>query len=318
MAEVLTGLALVEKRSQLEILQDLAVAGSDVVRLRLLGSELADGSLPLEDGAQLVERVREVMLASACATVQPRPFFGTRKPAEAVEYVRKLRLGQTERGSFVVKVLSPVSPLLSMEEAGVFFPESEPPPFERRVTQTLMGAAAAATTAVVDAGATGALGPFEEAVTKGASANLCESLAAMLLTDRPYTALELSVGWAGNRPPPPIAEHIVRLTREAAPLLASAAHQLKARAPREDFELEGYVVALDNENALTQGGTITIAAAVDVGTRRVRVALRAEEYRTALAAHGRMARVGCSGRLEKTGRQYELKDPQGFSILSDD
>ena len=317
MAEVLADLARIEDRSQLEILHDLIVIGADVVRLRLIGTDLGDGSVPLEDGAMLIERVRDIMLASACATVQARAYYGTRKPTEAIEYVRKLRLGQTEHGSFVVRVLSPVAPLLSSTEMGHLFPESLPAPFERRVTETLMGASAAASRAAVEAGATGTLAPFELAVAAGASANLNEGLAT-LLVDRPYAAIELSVGWAGNRPPPVGVEQRVRLTRENAPLLLSAAQQLKARAPREDFELEGYVVALDNENVLEQSGTITIAAAVDVGTRRVRVLLGPDDYRRALDAHARMARVGCSGQLVKEGRQYELKAARGFAILAEE
>ncbi len=318
MAEVLAGLARVEKRSQIDILQDLSVAGADVVRARLVGAELGDGTVPLEDGALLVDKLRDVLLASACAASQPRAFFGTRKPTEATEYVRRLRLGQTEQGSFVVKVLSPVAPLLSPLEAGTLFPEADPAPFERRVTETLLRGAAAARDAAIEASATGTLAPFEQAVVAGASANLCEGLAAMLLPDRPYAALELSVGWAGNRPAPASLATVVRLTREAAPLLASAARQLKARSPRDDFELEGYVVGLDNENALTQGGTVTVFAAIDGHTRRVRVELGAADYRAALTAHGQMARVTCLGRLVKTGRQYELRDPQGLAIIPDE
>jgi hypothetical protein len=317
MGEVLRALSRLEKRSQLELLEDLSLAGTDVVRMRLSGVDFVDGSVPLEDGALLVERVRDVMLASACAAVQPRAYFGTRKPAEATEYVRKVRLGQTEVGSFVVKVLSPVPPLLSPLEAGNFFPEDLPLPFERRVTEMLLGASRAATNAAVEAGATGTLGPFEQAVAAGVSANLCEGLASMLV-DRPYSALELSVGWARSRPAPAGSERVVRVTRETAQLMVSAAQQFKARAPREGFELEGYVVALDNENVGTHGGVITIAAEVDAGTRRVRVVLDAGDYKKALDAHGKMARVGCSGRLVKAGRQYELKDSRDFVLLGDE
>jgi hypothetical protein len=106
--------------------------------------------------------------------------------------------------------------------------------------------------------------------------------------------------------------------RESAPVLLSAAAELKARAPREDFELEGYVVALDNENVREHGGTITVAAKVDGDTRRVRLSLEAGDYRVAIDAHRRMARVGCAGRLTKSGRQFELKSARGFAILGDE
>ncbi len=317
MAEVLSAIARAERRSQLEILQDLTMTSADVVRLRLIGGDLSDGSVLLEDGAQLVERARDVLLAAACATVQPRAFYGTRKPTEAVEYVRRLRLGQTEHGSYVVRVLSPVAPLLTVTEAGDVVPESLPLPFERRVTETLMIATAAASRAAVEAGATGDLAPFEQAVAAGASANLCEGFAGMLV-DRPYTAIELSVGWSKNRPAPKKVERVVRLTRETAPLLVSASQELKARAPREDFELEGYVVDLHAEKPQETGGTIIVAAKVDGDTRRVRLSLSPTEYASALDAHGKTARVSCAGRLVKSGRQYELAEPRRFVILGDE
>jgi hypothetical protein len=126
------------------------------------------------------------------------------------------------------------------------------------------------------------------------------------------------VSWSRNRPAPAKIPAAVRMPHEAAPLLLSAAEELKARAPREDFELEGYVVALDSENVRERGGTITVAAKVDGDTRRVRLSLGAEDYQVAIAAHGAMARVGCAGRLAKSGRQYELRSARGFALLGDE
>ncbi len=316
-AEVLDGLSRVEKRSQLDVLHDLSVASVDVVRLRLIGTALGDGSVPLDDGAMLVDRFREIMLASACAVVEQRPYFSTRKPTDAVEYVKKLRLGQTEQGSFVMTVLSPVTPLLTVTEAGDLFPAEMQAPFERRVTETLMTATAAATSAAGEAGATGNLAPFEQALSKGANANLCDGLASMLV-DRPFSSLELSVGWSGNRPAPTTVLRSVRVTREAATFLASGAQQLKTRAPREGFELTGYVVALDNPNVRAQGGVVTIAAAVESDVRRVRVALTAADYQAAIGAHQNALRVTCAGRLSKSGRQYELVEPRSFAVVGED
>jgi len=74
MGEVLSTLARAEKRSPPEILRDLSLAGADVVRLRLLGGDLRDGTVPLEDGALLVDRARDIMLASACAALARRPY----------------------------------------------------------------------------------------------------------------------------------------------------------------------------------------------------------------------------------------------------
>jgi hypothetical protein len=174
----------------------------------------------------------------------------------------------------------------------------------------------AASQAAIDAGTHALLAPFEQAVAVGLSANLCEGLAGILI-NRPFAALEISVTWSSNRPSPSNVEGVVRLTKETAPVLVSAARELKARAPREDFDLAGYVVALDNPNVLEHGGTITVAGVVDAGARRVRVELGANDYQRAIEAHRAMARVACSGRLVKSGRQYELKAPSGFEVLGD-
>jgi hypothetical protein len=48
------------------------------------------------------------------------------------------------------------------------------------------------------------------------------------------------------------------------------------------------------------------------------MALDAVDYQRAVEAHRRMARLSCSGRLTKDGRQYELKEPKNFSALGDE
>ncbi|MGH9967098.1 MAG: hypothetical protein ACREBG_04600, partial [Pyrinomonadaceae bacterium] len=65
--ELLTTLEVVEDRSQLEIFSDLVTAGADVIRVRTHARTGEDeGSLSLEDGVVLHEKVRELVLAAAC------------------------------------------------------------------------------------------------------------------------------------------------------------------------------------------------------------------------------------------------------------
>ena len=113
MGDLLQVLAAMEGRSQLQILRDLQVMGADVIRLRLVDAELADATVPLNEGAVFIERARDLMLAVACAAVTPRASYPSRKPGQAIDYIRKARLGQTEPGSFIVTILSPVPPSLA-------------------------------------------------------------------------------------------------------------------------------------------------------------------------------------------------------------
>jgi hypothetical protein len=66
MSDALCVLEVAEERSQLEILQDLLLSSADVIRVRLADSKLADGTVPIEEGAQFFQKARDMMLAAAC------------------------------------------------------------------------------------------------------------------------------------------------------------------------------------------------------------------------------------------------------------
>ena len=153
----------VERRPEPEILQDLMTTSSDLIRVRAPSRRLIVGSLPLEQAVAFVERARDLVLAAACAAITKRAYFATRKPTKATEYFSKVRMGQTERGSYVLTILSPVAPALAPEgELPLDLAPSEP--YERQVTRTLAEGLAAMEQAARDAAASGGMGGFEQAV----------------------------------------------------------------------------------------------------------------------------------------------------------
>src|SRR5205085_1574396 len=98
--------------------------------------------------------------AAACATTEARAVWHTRKPAQAVEYVRRVRIGQTERGSYVVTVVSRVSPRLNVLNEELF---ESAEPFERRAMQTLAGSLVHLDQAAERAALSGEFAAFDEA-----------------------------------------------------------------------------------------------------------------------------------------------------------
>jgi len=125
MGDVLQVLEAFEARSQIQIFQDLLVTGADVIRLRLADAELADTSVPLDEGATFIQKAKDMVLAAACAAVNPRVYYPSRKSAQAMDYIRRARLGQTEPGSFVITIISPVPPSLA-GPTGQLFELAEP------------------------------------------------------------------------------------------------------------------------------------------------------------------------------------------------
>lgn len=311
-SEALQTLEVAEQRSQLEILQELATTAIDVVRVRVSSADSANGSLPIDRGVDLFQRAREMMLAAACAAVEPRSQYQTRKPNKAVEYLSKVHIGQTERGSYAVNILSRVAPTL---ESGTLFPTEpyeEADPFERLVTRTLAEALEATKTAAEYSAATGTIEYFTEAVTSGVSANLCEAIVGMSESGGGQ-GLDIGLRWAPTRPIQHDTFRAVSFSTDSIPLIEEAARIFRKTPPQEGFEVEGYVVRLSRKE-LGGEGTVTIASFVDDSPRLISVRLEDEDYEQAIQAHRYGLKVVCYGNLTKQGGNFTLVNYREFML----
>jgi hypothetical protein len=315
MGDALSALEAVEKRSQIEILRDLLLASADLVRIRLVDSELADGSVPVEEGAILFERAKEMILAAACSTVRPRAYYPSKRPGLATDYLRKVRFGQTEQGSFTLTLFSRVPPSFT-SKSGQFFELEEP--FERRVTQTLATGLHEVVVAAENAIATSDVEGFVEAIPKGVSANLCDAVAGLATHPEGTRTLHISFGWSLSRPlqdRASIPSSIV-LPSDLFPVLDEAAAHLKESAPRESFEATGPVVKLERSDG-ARLGKVTIHCFVDDQPRKVSLELSDPQYGESVTAHREGNLVNCSGNLVREGRAFVLKEPYDFAVLDE-
>ncbi|MEY9632337.1 hypothetical protein ABIF66_000566 [Bradyrhizobium japonicum] len=313
--EALGELEAVENRSQLEILRDLYNSGFDVVRLAAQSHRTADGTVDIDEGVMLFERARDTLYAAACATVKPQAVFHSRRPQIATEYMRKARLGQTEQGSYVLTLLSPVAPQLTFHSDTELFPEE---PFERRVIETLaqsvrlaVGAAAKASTATSPD-----FRPFQEAVAGGVSANLCEGIAGLFSASEP-TSVELRISWALNRPTPNEVPSHVRISSDLIPTLQEAARLFRAYDRLENYEIKGPVIRLQREETAAFG-MVTVLATVEGKMRKVNIALSDADYQKAVLAHHQHRYIRVVGTVARDARTYRLESPVNFDIAADD
>ena len=228
--------------------QDLTRADHDVVRVRAIGSE-GDGTIPLDTGVELVSRAREMLLAAACATRHPQPVFRAGANREASDYMKRVRLGQTEHGSFVVTLMTPAvappfQPSLDMWD------NFDDEPMERQVTRRLVEALEASRDAVERTHSEdGMSSAFESAVSKGVSANMCEAVANLI---HQSSRLEVSVSWAKTRPAPE-ARRSITFSESDATILKEAARAFRARQPRPDTTLFGCVHKLRRDRHEVEG-----------------------------------------------------------------
>lgn len=309
MSEAMNAIATRENRAQTEILTDLRTTSADLIRLKANGDGSKDGSLSLNTGVKFFEASKALIGAAACAALSPKAAYGSRRPKAVSEYMRKVRLGQTERSSFVVTLISPVTPdLTSLSGSDV-----DPDPFERRVTLTLVNSLQAADSAATQAAATGNFESFNNAISLGVSANLCDALDHLFDGCDESIGLEMNVSWAPNRPTAG-APRRVAIRGSARPYFAEAARLLRDMAPLENFELEGPVIRLHREEG-SDHGLVTVAAKVQGKLRSVEIILGDEHYRQAVQAHGARIPICCVGELGKKGSTTVLSNAREFQVL---
>ncbi len=301
--------AALNDRDELATYRDLVGADRDVVRVRALGGE-GDGAIALDAGVEIVTQARQMLLAAACAVHAPQALYRAGANREASDYMRRVKLGQTEQGSFVVTLLAPAPPLLQ--------PRLEPTwanlddePMERRVTRGLMTALEAAR-AAAELALSGNAAAFQEAVMSGVSANLCEAVGGLI---EQSNGLDISLTWAKTRPTPEV-KRTVGFSKNDAEILKEAARVFRERQPKPDVKLVGTVLKLKRDLDDIEG-LVTFKVVVDGKYQSVSAVLDQSNYSIAVRAHDAKAELIVNGDLERVGQRWQLTNAAVREIQSD-
>lgn len=300
--------AEVAGQDEMTIYRDLVTADRDVIRVRAVDGDHS-GSLSVDVGADLVCGTRDLILAAACSLNNPRPLYRLSANKEASEYLRRVRLGQTDQGSFVITLLSPaVTPPLQM----ALMPDTETfdEPIERRVTKRLIEALTAVRRAT-DATNHGDRDAFVATVSEGVSANLCEALAG--LTEK-LIKFDVSVAWARTYPGDK-ARYVVRFVFHDSPTLRAAGRAFRKREPQPDVTLIGLVQRLARGETDT-AGTVTLRTLIDGSSQSVAAVLPQLDYHRAIHAHKAKEPVAMKGDLERTGQRWHLLNACVLDVIS--
>lgn len=295
--------------SEAAIYNDLLTADRDVIRARV-SDDSSDGSVDIDSGVKLVNGARDLVLAAACSLRNPRPLYRTGANQEANNFLRRMRLGQTEYGSFVVTLLTPAIPPIT-SELWDFGRESDADITARWVTYRLERALTAVRNAA-EMAASGAPDAFSETVSSGVSANLCEALSELI---EPFAALDISVTWARTFPMP-MARQTVKFVSDDTPILRAAAQSFRSREPQPDVQLSGSVHILRRDDRESDG-MVTIRAPVNGTVRSVQAVLTRPDYHRAIQAHEKRAPVIVAGDLERHGQRWYLHNPRIVTVISD-
>jgi hypothetical protein len=320
MADVIQSLASVEGRTYVEVLNELSQPPSDVLKVGISAPDATLGNLPLHDGLKLLQGGRDMLLSAACSAVRPQAFHPEMSLKEANEFIENCRLGQTERGSFVATIITPVPPSLRQDNLPGIDPLQEADePFARRVTTRLMASLKIVDGAVREA----RLDPILSGVEEGVSANLCDAIMAM----RPagdQSRVDISMNWSRSRPRvPDRAPNKVSFAEEDFLIIQEAGRRLRQpfRPKRQRFV--GKIVALQSDiPSLFDDvvGKIIIRTTARDRPARVKVVLNRDDYTRACDAHRDEKPVAITGLIHHDIkiRVYDLSEPEDFQVLDED
>ena len=304
MRDTVEVLAKVEDRSPLGVLQDLERAGYDVIRVRLVSTEIEDGSVPLERGVELMESARNAVYASALAASArpPKPYYYSRPPKTVSDFMEGVRLGQTERGSYVVAIETPVAPELHEQT------DTTPEPFGRKVTRTLTGTLQL----LLEVANRGNAKDIERSVSSGVSANLCSAVADALRLAGSKGEVEIRVSWARTRRVSDSTPGKISFPSYLGGVIGEAAGLLRSISEIEGFELEGTVYQL------RQDTEAIILGLVDGRYRKVRLTFPPEFRKELIRGYDQRSILRCVGELRQAGKTSELLNARSFSIEETD
>jgi len=316
MMELLTTVERAEQRDQTIVIHDIQTGSADTIRVGIDDQDVADGTIAVAAGDALVSSARQMVWAAACSAVRPRAAFKRRRPSEANDYLKKVRLAHGEIGSFVVRLLSPVPPITRIGAVADGSELVAPPPFARQATETLASGLDAAKRVAAEQFGGGEVTHFDRYVRDGLSSNLCNALS----DSRDYFGknfnLKVSISWSWRRPTTIQTPAIFEFNNDNLEVLKETGRLFESFDPQEEFELTGTVVRLQRTEA-AHLGEATVRAYVDGSYKLVRFDLGPAEFEVATKALNDRDLIFCLGELVKDGKSFRLKEARAFRIMTD-
>lgn len=307
MQQALRAIAQHEKRTTGEIIKDVLSQLSNVITVRVIHEDTTDGTIPISDGVLLITKAKELMASAAQSVYLKKKHFTGNFTREAKEYLEKLRLGQTEIGSYVVNIIAPIEINSSSQERIV-----EPISLSQAITTNLVAGLGALERASEKYEKTGDLKEFDQAVHEGVSANMCDALLGFSGEER-KREFEVSVyGIASQILPCEVKKF--NFSRVDLEILESVSGYYKDDYVVPAVNLIGYITKLAKA-ADDMTGTVVIDPLFGGIEKKVKVTLEGLEYHEAVLAHDKSKLVKIIGDVHVKSKSATMINHSGLSII---
>ncbi len=303
-ADAIESLSEYEKRDEALVLKDVANYFADLISVRVVHTDVENGTIPLEDGVRLFERTKELVASATMASFSRKRFFVGAKSNEVSNFLSKVRLGQTEIGSYIVNVVAPLD--VRPEQENI-----DRTSLARVVTNTL-GTGLSSLKRLSNQRLEN--DEFlQNIVDDGVSANLCDSIVGISGEDR-KRGIEVSISYSFSEE---IAENpnvVYSFSSEDIPLIEKASELLKENYVLKGVTVSGLVKKLDRDEN-DDVGTVTVVAFLEDRERAVSFELSPEQYHEAIQAHDKKKYVEIRGDVHVSPRSAKLVNGKGFKVF---
>ncbi|MCY4556994.1 MAG: hypothetical protein OXF79_11565 [Chloroflexi bacterium] len=309
MGEAIGTLATAEQRSELDVFNDVTGAGADVIRITSLNG-MGKEPLSLRQSADMLRDANDLLSAAARAVTKPQAAYRGSLSSEIAEYLSRIRPLPGYYQGYGLTLHSPVTPGIGPQpDLG---DDDLYAPFPRRATIRLSEALQSANLAVNEASATSSLDTFEQAVSDGVSANLCDAVAKLAKNGH---GVEIGVGWAMVRSAKGSSSN-VRFTNNSAGILEEAARHFRQRLPSFDERVTAIVVRLDREPDEFDGRA-TIRPIGDDLPPRMQVEFEPVSYNAVISAFQNRSLLTLDGDIFPVANGHQLRNPRNIAITAE-
>ncbi|MXZ22552.1 MAG: hypothetical protein F4Y84_18470 [Caldilineaceae bacterium SB0665_bin_25] len=309
MAEAVEILATVEGRSQLEVFQDLAGTGADVIHLRSANG-LSKEALSLRQNAEMFTDAYDMLASAARAAEKPKAAFRGAISRDVAGYLDEVQPLPGFHEGYILTLHSPVPAGFGRQRD---FGDEFTAPFPRRATSQLARALSRTTKALDQVVAEGSLDSFEKGVEDGVSANLCDSVAALANSGR---GISIGLFWAGVRPSN-LPDSQFQFSEHSADILTEAAKFLRRCGPSPDERIMAQVVQLEREPHEFDGRAVILALRDEGRPIRLQVEFEQPVYNLVIQAFEKRSFISLDGDIFPIGNRYELRSPRNLSLIAE-
>lgn len=305
--EIVRQLSSILKKNEEDILDEIISLAIDVIRIRIIHQDVSEGAIPINDGVLLFERSRDLLIAATRATIEKKKYFAGRMSDDLNLFIEKMKFGQTEKGSYIVNILSPLS---NQRDEQI---DHNAQSLTRSVSTTLSRGLKALNQASNTAEEQVTEEVLENLIEYGVSANLCDALIGLSgHEEEREISINISLGKSEISDDEVQLEH--NFNSNNVPFWKKISNYYKEILEFPNHTISGHVIKLHHEEN-ESFGEITLGATVNGLPKSVSLQLNAEYYWEAHAAHKSGMIVECIGNLLITPRSAKLIEVSNFRVF---